>query len=143
MLMEEKEEEAPLQAPPGFFWAIAQFNRREFFECHETLEEIWLMEPSELRRLYQGILQVGVGFYHTIKRKNYRGATTLLQGGINYLRPFAPSHFGIDVAGLIAAAERALAHIQELGPEHIAEFDLGYIPQISLINSLADAGELP
>lgn len=122
-----------LAAPPGLFKGIEQFNRREFFECHETLEEIWIAEPGEVRRLYQGILQVGVGFYHTIKRKNYRGATTLLQGGMNYLRPFAPTYFGIDLAGLLAGAQLALEHIQALGPERIGEFDLSYIPQIHLI----------
>lgn len=121
-------------APPGLFKGIQQFNRQEFFECHETLEEIWIAEPGEVRRLYQGILQVGVGFYHTLKRKNYRGATTLLQGGINYLRPFAPVYFGIDVEGLIQGAQRALEHIQALGPERIAEFDTGYIPQIQFVN---------
>ncbi len=122
------------EPPPGLFQGIEQFNRHEFFECHETLEAIWIEEKTELRRLYQGILQVGVGFYHTIKRKNYRGATTLLQGGINYLRPFAPIYFSIDVAELIAGAERALAHIQALGPERITEFDLSFIPQIHFID---------
>ncbi len=122
------------EPPPGLYVGIEQFNRHEFFECHETLEEIWLIEPGEVRRLYQGILQVGVGFYHTIRRKNYRGAVTLLQGGINYLRPFAPTCFGVDVAGLIAGAEQALAHIQMLGPERITEFDTSFIPQIQVSN---------
>jgi predicted metal-dependent hydrolase len=121
------------EPPPSLFQAIEQFNRREFFDCHETLEKIWLEEPGEVRRLYQGILQVGVGFYHAIKRKNYQGATTLLQRGMNYLHPFTPIYFGIDLAGLIAATTQALDQIQAFGPEHIEKFDTGYIPQICFI----------
>lgn len=120
--------------PPGLFKGIEQFNRAEFFECHETLEEIWLAEPGEVRQLYQGILQVGVGFYHAIKRKNYRGATSLLQSGMDYLRLFAPAYFNVDVAGLINDAQRGLEHIRALGPERIAEFDRSYLPQIKFID---------
>ena len=43
---------------------IEEFNRGEFYECHEYLEEAWMQEPRRVRFLYQGILQVGVGFYH-------------------------------------------------------------------------------
>ena len=27
--------------PPALLTGIEEFNRAEFFECHETLEEIW------------------------------------------------------------------------------------------------------
>src|SRR5262249_20822635 len=48
-------------APPAeLVRAVEQFNRGEFFECHETLEALWMAEAEPLRRLYQGILQVGV-----------------------------------------------------------------------------------
>ena len=43
---------------------IAQFNRGEFFEQHETLEDLWREEPRPIRTLYQGILQIGVALYH-------------------------------------------------------------------------------
>jgi predicted metal-dependent hydrolase len=124
------------EPPPALFQAIEQFNRREFFECHETLEKIWLEEPGEVRHLYQGILQVGVGFYHAIKRKNYWGATSLLQKGIDCLRPFTPMYFGIDLVGLIATTTRALEQILAIGPEDIEKFDTGYIPQICFIENV-------
>ncbi len=120
-----------MQPPPALYKGLEEFNAGKFFECHETLEAIWNEEESELRRLYQGILQIGVGFYHTLTRRNYRGAITLLQGGINYCRPFAPTYFGIDIASLIAAAEAAHAHIETLGPQRIAEFDRSFVPQIN------------
>ena len=52
---------------------IEQFNRGEFYEQHETLEEEWLAERDPVRYLYQGILQIGVGFEH-LRRGNPTGA---------------------------------------------------------------------
>ena len=59
-------------APPdALLHGIEEFNRQEFFEQHETIEAIWIHEADEVRYLYQGILQVGVGFHHW-RRGNWR-----------------------------------------------------------------------
>lgn len=115
--------------PTELVQGVAQFNAREFYECHETLEAIWLREPGDLRRLYQGILQVGVAFYH-LGRGNYRGATSLLETGITYLRAFGPECMGVDVKRLVADAIAAYRELLRLGPEHKAEFDQGLTPVI-------------
>lgn len=33
--------------PPALAKGIEEFNRRQFFECHETLEELWIAERVE------------------------------------------------------------------------------------------------
>src|SRR5438128_1485776 len=73
--------------PPRLRRGIEQFNRGEFYEQHETLEEEWLAERDPVRYLYQGILQVGVGFEH-LRRGNPVGARALWRRGISYLEPF-------------------------------------------------------
>jgi len=85
--------------------AVGQFNAGEYFACHETLEELWLAEESDLRYLYQGILQIGVGLFH-LRRGNEAGALTLLERGSRLLLPFAPVHCGLDVGALLRAAQR-------------------------------------
>src|SRR6266542_3604300 len=61
------------EAPPRqLLEAIEQFNRGEYFEQHETLELLWRDERREIRRLYQGILQIGVAFHH-LRRLNHHG----------------------------------------------------------------------
>src|SRR5213083_1208432 len=46
------------EPPPALLLeGIAQFNRGEFFEQHETLEVLWRAETRDIRYLYQGILQ--------------------------------------------------------------------------------------
>ena len=115
--------------PAALLAGIAQFNRQEYFECHETLETIWMREPGTIRRLYQGILQIGVGFYH-LGHQNYRGTLNLLASGIAYLEPFAPRCLGIDIDHLIGAARSVRATVTELGAARIAEFDLSALPRI-------------
>ncbi|NUM80654.1 DUF309 domain-containing protein [bacterium] len=42
-----------------------QFNSGEFFECHETLEKIWIdLEEGESKKFIQGIIHLAVGHYH-------------------------------------------------------------------------------
>jgi hypothetical protein len=116
------------EAPsPGLLRGIEQFNQREYFECHETLELIWRAEPGPIRTLYKGILQVGVGCYHLL-RHNYRGATIKLQSGADYLDPFAPRCMSVEVGRLIADARRLRAELVALGPERFEEVDLTLLP---------------
>ena len=118
--------EVPL---PAFLHGIEQFNHREYFECHETLEGIWIKEPRPIRTLYKGILQVGVGCYHLL-RGNYRGAIIKLDSGARYLEPFAPRCLGVDVARLIADARTLHGAITRLGPDQFREVDLRLLPTI-------------
>jgi Domain of unknown function (DUF309) len=52
------------QPPARLRRGIEEFNRGQFFEQHETLELEGIEEADPVRYLYQGILQVGVGFEH-------------------------------------------------------------------------------
>ena len=125
-------------APPLELWvAVEEFNRGAFFECHETLEALWLAEAEPLRRLYQGILQVGVAFHHQ-RHGNYRGTMRLLNSGISYLLPFAPRCLGLDVQGLLQATVRCRDTLAALGPQRIDEFDQSLIPRIALADTPGD-----
>ncbi|HEV2092616.1 MAG TPA: DUF309 domain-containing protein [Rubrobacter sp.] len=108
---------------------IEEFNRGEFFECHEFLEDAWMEEPGRVRFLYQGILQVGVGFYHQ-QNGNWRGATGVLRGGIERLREFEPETLGLDVAKLVRESERCLEELERLGRDKVREFDAARIPKV-------------
>jgi predicted metal-dependent hydrolase len=111
--------------------AVAQFNARDYFECHETLEAIWQAEPGPIRVLYKGILQVGVGCYHLL-RHNYRGATLKLQTGADYLEPYSPRCMDIEVGRLIDDARRLRAALVSLGPERFGQVDLALVPHVHL-----------
>ena len=123
--LEEPAEGLPDLALKG----IEEFNRGEFFECHEYLEEAWMQESGRVRYLYQGILQVGVGFYH-LQNGNWRGATGLLRNGTVRLKEFEPVTLGLDVARLVRESERCLRELESLGRERLDEFDATQIPQV-------------
>jgi predicted metal-dependent hydrolase len=116
-------------APPALHTAIEQFNARDFFECHETLEALWNAEPGPRRILYKGILQVGVGCYHLL-RGNYRGTLIKLQTGADYLVAFEPACAGVAVTPLIASARHLRQAVVALGPTRIAEVDRALIPAV-------------
>jgi hypothetical protein len=113
---------------------IRQFNAGDYFVCHETLEELWLAEGGEIRKLYQGILQVGVGLYH-LQRGNEQGAVVLLARAAELLRPFSPHCLGIDVAALMHGAETVLNTLQSLGLERTQAQAAGLFPRIWLVGS--------
>src|SRR5258706_11223406 len=108
--------------PPALLEGIAQFNRGEFFEQHETLELLWRAERREIRYLYQGILQIGVAFHH-LRRLNHHGTVYMLTRGARYLTPFAPRCQTVDVARLLRDAATVLAEVERLGPDRLHAFD--------------------
>jgi len=108
---------------------IEQFNRGEFFEQHETLEDLWREESRPIRTLYQGILQIGVAMYH-VQRRNHHGAVYMLTRGSAYLRPFAPSCQGVDVADLLRQAACVLDEVERLGPDQLDAFKWALAPRV-------------
>ncbi|HWO93353.1 MAG TPA: DUF309 domain-containing protein [Dehalococcoidia bacterium] len=118
--------------PDGLLRAIDQFNRGEYWEQHETLEDIWIEEADPVRHLYQGILQVGVAFHHW-RRSNFRGADLLLERGLTYLQPFRPSCMGVDVERLVMEAAACHAELRRLGPRRMALFDPARFPRVHLV----------
>lgn len=121
--------------PADLLEGIAQFNRGEYFEQHETLERLWIAERRDVRRLYQGILQVGVAFLH-LRRLNHHGAVYMLMRGAAHLAPFAPACQGVDVAALIADAAAARADVERLGQARLAEFDWRLAPKVRMVAGL-------
>jgi predicted metal-dependent hydrolase len=119
----------PAEVPELVLKGMDEFNKGEFYECHEYLEEAWMQEPGRVRFLYQGILQVGVGFYH-LKNGNWRGATGLLRNGTARLKEFEPETLGIDVARLVRECKRCLRELEELGRDRVGEFDRSGIPKV-------------
>ncbi|MFQ5738046.1 MAG: DUF309 domain-containing protein [Acidobacteriota bacterium] len=43
---------------------IDLFNRQQFYECHQRIEDIWLQESSDQQPCLQGIIQAAVAFHH-------------------------------------------------------------------------------
>lgn len=120
--------------PLGIQRGIDLFNARAFYEQHEAIEHEWHAERGPIRRLYQGILQIGVGFHHALNG-NHKGAVLLLHAGIEKTRDFEPQALGIDTLALVTGAQACLDRIEALGPDRLHEFDPATIPTIAYTES--------
>ena len=120
-------------APPAaLLEGIALFNRGEFYECHEVLEDLWRAEPAPVRSLYQGIIQIAVALHH-LRHGNWRGAVKLLEAGGGRVAGFQPACRGVDTGALAAAAAASLGRLRELGAGKVDEFDWSLAPEIALV----------
>ena len=99
------------QDDPRFLKGIQEFNEGLFFECHETLEEIWLEEHGEDRLFYQGIIQIAAGYFK-LEQGVPAGALKLWRTGLDKIAPYAPVHFGISVESLMNAVKADLAKLE-------------------------------
>ncbi len=115
--------------PAELLRGIDEFNRQEFFEQHETLEGIWIHEPDAVRYLYQGILQVGVGFYHW-RRGNWRGAVAKLGHGLAKLQPYRPVCMTIDVERLVQETSVLREELERCGPGDLPPFPPPGLPRV-------------
>jgi sugar phosphate isomerase/epimerase/predicted metal-dependent hydrolase len=131
-VLEQTETPCGGRPPAGLLEGIRLFNESEFYACHEAIEHEWHAETRPIRRLYQGILQIGVGFLHAL-RGNHAGSLLLLADGIEKTAEFAPACLGIDTGRLAAESQAALDRLRLLGPERLGEFDFATAPRIRFV----------
>ena len=122
--------EPELRARLGeLYAAVEQFNRRWYFESHETLEDLWMVTPLPERTFFQGIIQLAAAFVHLV-RGEYPGILKLLDQAIEKVEEFVPEQFGIETAALLVEMRRVLSEISALGPERFREWDESGAPVI-------------
>lgn len=127
------------EVEPAFWEGVEQFNRQQFYACHDTLEEIWMEAMEPQRTFYQGILQIAVALYH-LGNANLRGATILLGEGSNRLRRYQPTYAEVDVTALVTQSTELLARLQQiqLGSGAIAPDLIANLPIITLAIAAPD-----
>jgi uncharacterized protein len=69
--------------PEAYIEFLMYFHgNRDYFECHEVLEEYWKeVDPKNRTSHWVGLIQIAVGFYH-YRRGNLAGSGRTLQKAI-------------------------------------------------------------
>ncbi|WP_166639164.1 DUF309 domain-containing protein [Aureibacillus halotolerans] len=83
--------------PEAFLSYLLHFHgTRDYFECHEILEDHWKSEDIK-NPLWSGLIQLAVSQYHH-RRGNFRGAVRLLEKAIVKLPADDPQlqELGVD-----------------------------------------------
>ncbi|HIK38301.1 MAG: DUF309 domain-containing protein [Geminocystis sp.] len=120
--------------------AIEEFNQGKYYQCHDTLEAIWMEAVEPDKTFYQGILQIAVACYH-LNRNNWRGAVMLLGEGTRKLREYEPEYMQIAVDELVRQSCELLMALQNMsqGDGRVADGqqkgkDNLRLPTIRLVN---------
>ena len=108
---------------------IEEFNRGDYFECHETLEDVWMLETGKDKRFYQGLIQLSVGFFHLFNH-NLRGAESQWKKGVEKLTDYGGEHLGVDLNSLLANMRCCQQTLESVRAGRRAEFDWSLAPQI-------------
>ena len=108
---------------------IEEFNRGDYFECHETLEDVWMLEAGADKRFYQGLIQLSVGFFHLLNR-NLRGAASQWEKGMAKLTDYDDEHLGINLKTLLAKMRCCQETLEAVREGRQEEFDWSLAPQI-------------
>lgn len=80
----------------AFRRGVRQFNDGLFFECHDTLEELWAGLRGPSRDFFQGLIQVAVAFHH-VGNGNAAGAASMMERALGRFRAYPARYFGFDL----------------------------------------------
>ena len=132
--------EQQLDHAAEFAKGVREFNSWRFYDCHETLEDVWLEcggkgiggdARADLADCYQGVSKAAAGMHHVL-RGNHGGAVKVLGDVPRLLEAYRPRTLGLDVDRLLADVERVVAEVRALGPERISEFDRELVPSLAV-----------
>jgi predicted metal-dependent hydrolase len=99
------------QDDPRLQKGIDEFNRQLFFECHETLEEIWLEEHGDERKFYQGIIQIAAGYFKW-QQGVPAGAIKLWRMGLEKIQPYGSTYMGVNIGTFVEAVRENLSEVE-------------------------------
>jgi uncharacterized protein len=102
------------QYPEPYVEFLAHFHgTRDYFECHELLEEYWKTERDPaFREIWHGLIQVAVSAYHE-RRNNYKGAHRMLEQAVDRLLQTDAALAGLHQERLLQMLSGRFARLQQ------------------------------
>ncbi|GIP37357.1 hypothetical protein J31TS4_06370 [Paenibacillus sp. J31TS4] len=96
-------------------YLVAYHAERDYFECHEIMEEHWKSEPgSPYRGAWLGLIQLAVGQYHE-RRGNLAGARKMTAGALRHLEREPLAELGLAGEELLARLRERLSSLEAAG----------------------------
>ncbi|MCR8641636.1 DUF309 domain-containing protein [Paenibacillus sp. N1-5-1-14] len=90
-----------MEYPQAYIDYLVFFHAdRDYFECHEVLEEYWKEHPRDpFAQTWVGLIQIAVGLYHH-RRGNLAGARKMLGSSLLRLHGEHVQQLGLDMGEL-------------------------------------------
>ncbi len=112
---------------PYVEYLIEFHGTRDYFECHEIMEEFWKENiEDEHRHIWLGLIQIAVGLYHH-RTGNVNGALKMMSGALKQLSKMDASKLAIDRESLLALISDRIAQLSATSIENsvaYTDFDL-------------------
>lgn len=111
--------------PETFIAYLAEyFGSRDYFECHELMEELWKSEKGEPQEgCWLVLVRIAVAQYHA-RRGNAAGALKLFAKAARELDPSAMERIGLDGGRLASMMRERLSEWRGPGGVRYADFEL-------------------
>ncbi|RKD26808.1 hypothetical protein BEP19_16560 [Ammoniphilus oxalaticus] len=120
--------------PADYIKYLAHFHGdRDFFECHEVLEEYWKSLP-EREPIWVVLIQIAVGLYHH-RRGNYGGAIKMLNSTFTRMTKADVERVGLDYHRLTEMIKQRIEAVEQ----GEAYFDLNLPISDPTLEELAEA----
>jgi uncharacterized protein len=103
----------------AFRRGVGEFNAGLYFECHDTLEDLWAGIRGPSRDFFQGLIQVSVAFHH-LARGNAAGARSMLGRALGRFERYPDRYFGFDLAAHRAELRRWIERVEGDDAEDLA-----------------------
>ncbi|HAI14716.1 MAG TPA: hypothetical protein DCM28_23625 [Phycisphaerales bacterium] len=99
-----------------FHEGLRLFNEQEWFDAHETWEDIWVMASGPRKLFYQGLIQCAVVLEH-VRRGNPRGVRSVWKTAQSKFVDLPDVYMGIDIRQLLKDEYHAIRRILDLPVE--------------------------
>jgi uncharacterized protein len=103
----------PSTAREALLKGVALFNRGEFFESHEAMEEAMDLAEDRDWDLFLGLLRAAVA-NHKLGQGEISSAILHLQAALRFLAPYSDRHQGLRLRELRYSLSAQLARLAEL-----------------------------
>ena len=106
---------------------LNHYRSKDYFEAHESWEDLWSDYYLEDRKFVQGLIQLAVSFVH-LGNGNINGAKSLLNKCTEKFKLFSGIHRDIDVKQLLDQINNVKNAYEDLGDTK--DFDWSFVPKL-------------
>ena len=112
----------PTDLDPRYVRFFECFNHRQYFEAHEVLEELWLLERGTPRDLfYKGLIQLAGAFVH-VQKNRPAPAAALFRLAKSNLISYIPVYQHLTLQPVLDMISTWLLRMEEADQPGSAEF---------------------
>jgi predicted metal-dependent hydrolase len=105
--------------PKAYIDYLVHFHGdRDYFECHEVLEEHWKEDERGNRKIYWvAFIQIAVSLYHQ-RRNNFNGSLKMMRNALAILKNegVAVTKLGLDHQKLLSVLDKRMKEIKDEQP---------------------------